>query len=255
MQSGLKVIWLEDDPTIPEGWKTRTTEVKTKAGLTTMQWFLSPEGRLFRGRKSALNFIQTSGAYSKDDVKTFKSKPAADKKFTKEYDWRSDDPTVPPGWRSTVIFMNSFGKMVRSLRFLAPDGRFCTNRIDALRYMAKEGLTSAEDMATMKNGLLVDGWLADEKLPVGWFMKPRKDKVNEATASYCYVSDTLQQFDSTKAAVKFLMDHPEKYSKVNRKLSDLRNLCYLVPDLIVRFLDMGCLNIAFKTCKRRWREK
>ena len=162
MQSGLKVIWLEDDPTIPEGWKTRTTEVKTKAGLTTMQWFLSPEGRLFRGRKSALNFIQTSGAYSKDDVKTFKSKPAADKKFTKEYDWRSDDPTVPPGWRSTVIFMNSFGKMVRSLRFLAPDGRFCTNRIDALRYMAKEGLTSPEDMATMKNGLLVDGWLVYE---------------------------------------------------------------------------------------------
>ena len=216
MQSGLKVIWLEDDPTIPEGWKTRTTEVKTKAGLAQMQWFQSPEGRLFRGRKSALKYIEPCSRYTQDDIKAFKSKPAADKKFTKDYDWRCDDPTVPAGWKSTVIFMNSFGKMVRSLRFVAPDGRFCTNRIDALRYMMKEGIYTTEDIQRMKNGLLQDGWKADDKLPAGWFMKPRKDKVNEATASYHYVSDTFQQFDSTKAAVKFMMEHPEKYRKVGR---------------------------------------
>jgi len=49
--------------------------------------------------------------------------PVPVKKFSAEYNWREDDPTIPPGWRSAIINMNSFGKIVESTRFLAPDGR------------------------------------------------------------------------------------------------------------------------------------
>ena len=212
MQSGLKIVWGEDDPTMPEGWKTRTTEIKTKAGMTQMQWFRSPEGKMFRGRKSALKFLEACQSYSNEDIRNFKSKPAADKKFTKDYDWIEDDPNIPEGWKSTVIQMNSFGKIVPSMRFLAPDGRYCSNRIDALKYMVKEGIFTDHDIEIMKGGLIMDGWRQDDKLPAGWYMKPRKDKINEATASYHYLTDSFQQFDSTKSAVKFMQSRPDQFS-------------------------------------------
>ena len=69
--------------------------------------------------------------------------------------------------KSTTIQMNSFGKIVESTRFLAPDGRYCTNRLDALRYMVKENIFSMEDINVMQGGLKVDGWRMDPKLPKG----------------------------------------------------------------------------------------
>ena len=231
MQSGLKVFWGEDDPTMPEGWKTRITDIKTKAGITQMQWFRSPEGKIFRGRKSALKFLESSRDYSNEDIRNFKSKPAAEKKFSKEYDWLEDDPNIPPGWKSTVIQMNSFGKIVPSMRFLAPDGRYCSNRIDALKYMVREGIFTAEDIEIMKGGLIMDGWRQDDKLPNNWFMKPRKDKINEATASYHYLTDTFQQFDSTKSAVKYMLTRPDQYhpqdvAKLEMKVNaEAKKLC------------------------------
>ena len=221
----------QDDSTVPDGWKSRVTDIKTKTGTTSMQWFLSPDGKMFRGRKSALKYIESCDYYSKEEVRLFKSKPTTEKKFTKEYDWAEDDPTVPLGWKSTTIEMNSFGKIVLSTRFLAPDGRYCSNRLDALRYMVKENIFSQEDIEVMKGGLLKDGWKPDPKsLPDGWYMKPRKDKINEATASYHYVADTFQQFESTKAAIKF-MKESNRYSdadiaKLEAKIaSEAKKLC------------------------------
>ena len=68
-----------------QGWKSRITEIKTKTGSTSMQWFLSPDGKMFRGRKSALRYIETCDYYSKEEVRLFKSKPTTEKKFTKEF--------------------------------------------------------------------------------------------------------------------------------------------------------------------------
>ena len=55
--------------------------------------------------------------------------------------------------------------------------------------------------------------MSDPKLPAEWLMKPRKDKGAEVTASYQYLSDTFQQFDSTKAVVRFMQTSPESYSQ------------------------------------------
>ena len=155
MQSKLKIKWSEDDPTLMTGWKTRTSYIKTKAGQTEMQWFLSPENKMFRGRKSVLRHIQANqDRFSADEIRKFKSVPFQNKKFSADYDWVDDDPTLPVGWKSAVINMNSFGKIVESTRFLSPDGRFCTSRVEAIKHLMKDGSASHEDMERMKNGLL-----------------------------------------------------------------------------------------------------
>ena len=80
------------------GWKTRTSKIKTKAGMTEMQWFLSPEGKMFRGRKSMLKFIQSNpDRFHPEALRKFKSVPTQNKKFSAEYDWNESDPTMPEG--------------------------------------------------------------------------------------------------------------------------------------------------------------
>ena len=80
--------------------------------------------------------------------------PSQNKKFSAEYDWIEDDPTLPVGWKSAIINMNSFGKIVESTRFLSPDGRFCTSRVEAIKYMMKDGSANVDDMNRMKMGLM-----------------------------------------------------------------------------------------------------
>ena len=152
MQSKLKIRWTEDDPTIPSGWKTRTSQIKTNAGSTYVQWFLSPGGKSFRGRKSVLKHIQADPSrLDSEDIKKFKSVPPRNKKkFSAEYDWNVNDPTVPEGWKSTIIEFNSFGKIVKSVRFLSPDGRFCKTRVEAIKCLLEDGEVKVENLERMK---------------------------------------------------------------------------------------------------------
>ena len=171
MSSGCRVKWIDDDPSLPEGWKTRTSEINSKNGKIPMQWFLNPEGKMLRGRKAALIEIE-SGKYSKEDIRKFKFFIPDEKR--KNYDWNENDPSVPMGWHTTMITMNSFGKMVRSKRFMAPCGRFCSSRDDAIKYMLKEGIYDDEEIEAMQAGFGEDqmeddgagtygGWEVDEE--------------------------------------------------------------------------------------------
>jgi len=123
----MKIKWLEDQPDVPPGWKTRKSLIKTNSGVTEMDWFMSPglsTGRIFRGKKAVLKAIQNDpGSFTVAKIQKFKSVPVPIKKISADYSWNDDDPTVPPGWRSVIIQINSFGKIVPSTRYLAPDGR------------------------------------------------------------------------------------------------------------------------------------
>ena len=150
MESGCKVKWYDDDPTLPANWKTRSSEINSKNGKIPMQWFLNPEGKMFRGRKAALEEIQNSGKYSNDEIRRFKFIIPEEKR--QNYSWNDNDSSVPMGWLTTIITMNSFGKMVKSKRFLAPCGRFCSSRDDAIKYMMKEGIYTEEELDIMQSG-------------------------------------------------------------------------------------------------------
>ena len=56
------------------------------------------------------------------------------------------------GLRAMSLFQ--MVKIVDSLRFLSPDGRFCTSRVEAIKYLMKDGAAHPEDMQRMTNGLL-----------------------------------------------------------------------------------------------------
>ena len=84
--------------------------------MSSMHWYKSPDGKMFRGRKAALKFMENSKHCTSEHVRKFKSVQAQDKKFSKDYDWREDDESIPSGWKSTIIKMNSFGKIVPSKR-------------------------------------------------------------------------------------------------------------------------------------------
>ena len=49
----------------------------------TMYWYKSPSGKMFRGKKTALRFMESSKHCTSDDVRKFKSAQGNDKKFTK----------------------------------------------------------------------------------------------------------------------------------------------------------------------------
>ena len=100
------------------------------------------------------------------------------------YDWDDKDESVPEGWKTTMIAVNSFGKIVMSKRYLSPDGRFCSSRLDALRYMVKEKMFNAADVERMKAGLYLEGWETDELLPEHWLVKPDRHKEEDATFNY-----------------------------------------------------------------------
>ena len=61
--------------------------------------------------------------------------------------------------------------MVESKRFMAPDGRFCASRVDALRYFKKTGGGSFEEFCKMKEGLKEEGWVKSERAPRGWYVQ------------------------------------------------------------------------------------
>ena len=90
------------------------------------------------------------GKYSMDEVRRFKFIIPDEKR--QNYDWNDNDSSVPLGWLTTIITMNSFGKMVKSKRFLAPCGRFCSSRDDAIKYMMKEGIYTDEELEIMQAG-------------------------------------------------------------------------------------------------------
>jgi hypothetical protein len=77
-----------------------------RAGKVPMQWFLSPDGKMFRGRKSALEEIVGSGKYPKEDIRKFKFIIPENKKTN--YTWNSEDPTVPDGKSAVVICLFAF---------------------------------------------------------------------------------------------------------------------------------------------------
>jgi hypothetical protein len=43
--------------------------------------------------------------------------------------------------------------------------RFCTSRVEAIKYLMQDETAKKGELAKMKKGLLADGWITDPKLP------------------------------------------------------------------------------------------
>ena len=61
----LKREWKDDDPTVPSGWKVAwTTTSDNRAKIA----FMSPDGKIFHSRKSALQHMLTEGIYDQAEI-------------------------------------------------------------------------------------------------------------------------------------------------------------------------------------------
>ena len=63
------------------------------------EFFLAPDGSSFSGRKQAIEFMKKTGTGSEEDIRRMESGC--------KVVWISDDPTLPPGWKTRESIINS----------------------------------------------------------------------------------------------------------------------------------------------------
>ena len=115
------------------------------------------------------------------------------------------DETIPDGWRSALknSYMPTCQKMIKNKVYWAPDGRYCSSRMQALAYMMAEN-HSKEKVDKMKEGMLADGWRAYDQLPEGWMaMKESKGLLKYATSDYL-------QLRNCRSALKYMLANNTK---------------------------------------------
>ena len=228
-----KFSWLDGEDSLPAGWRYRVSE-----GDAKMEWFLSPEGRMYRSRytavsdmvknkervenveemkvlmerhegwerskllpagwlfkvksegygpnnkwysiihylaaegvtfesmKSVLDFIQTSGNYSEQDVENGKAFLAEQKAPEKKYEWKEGDETVPGGWKTRVSEGDSKMEWI-----LSPEGRMYRTRYTAVLDMIKRGQKHRLVEEMKEKMVAVEGWESSDLLPSSWLFK------------------------------------------------------------------------------------
>ena len=157
--------WIEDDPTVPQGWKIRYFESMRKKKLRKRCYILSPSGTVFQTRVKALQFM-IQKCHPDDQIAYMRTQ------LEKE-GWCSH-PMLPENWR---IKRKLIGK---GYLFFSAEGTI-TSLKGALEHIEKaSNKYSAED----SEGLVFVAkgytehltkqnyeWLESETVPDGWKMR------------------------------------------------------------------------------------
>ena len=132
-------------------------------------------------------------------------KPIGRENSTGTYEDIEGDATIPEGWRSAIknSYMPTCQKMIKNKVYWAPDGRYCSSRMQALAYMVAEN-HSKEQVEEMRAGMVADGWQNYEQLPEGWMaMKESKGLLKYATSDYL-------QLRNCRNALKYMLANNTK---------------------------------------------
>jgi len=146
--------------------------------------------------------LKSSVKNKKTKRKRFKKKPVGRDGAEGTYEDIPEDHSIPVGWRSAIkhSFMPTCNKRIRNKVYWAPDGRYCSSRVQALAYMLAEELPS-KDIEHMKAGMAADSWQAMEELPEGWMARP------DTKGLLKYVTADFQQLRNCRSALKHLLAH------------------------------------------------
>ena len=132
-------------------------------------------------------------------------KPVGRENSTGTYEDIEGDQTIPEGWRSAIknSYMPTCQKMIKNKVYWAPDGRYCSSRMQALAYMVAENHPK-EQVDEMKEGMVADGWQTYQQLPEGWMaMKESKGLLKYATSDYL-------QLRNCRNALKYMLANNSK---------------------------------------------
>ena len=157
--------WIEDDPTVPQGWKIRYFESMRKKKLRKRCYILSPSGAVFQTRVKALQFM-IQNCHPDDQISYMRTQ------LEKE-GWCSH-PMLPENWR---IKRKLVGK---GYLFFSTEGTI-TSLKGALEHIEKasnkysaedsEGLVFVAKGYTEHLAKQNYEWLESETVPEGWKMR------------------------------------------------------------------------------------
>jgi len=192
--------WIEEDPTVPPGWKIRRTKselieapgnhfLRTRIAVERRQIFLSPSGKMFLGRKAVLDHMLEDGGYSAQDIDTLEK--GIEKRIVK---WVRDSPTVPPGWKTRLLKGREM--------FQSPSGAMFLGRISVLDHLVAGG-ASSEEIFTVERGSIgwERLWVEEKELPSGWKVRPISGLCQSEVNSF-YMSPAGRIFVGIDAAQK-----------------------------------------------------
>ena len=187
MRSALTDEEWKVDRLLPDKWKFKRPN---KKNIT----FLSREGKWYIGTKQARIFIAEN--YEASDLENFDMFGEIEtiRRRCVGYDWKSDDPTVPPGWKSRHVE----GKETKCY-FLSPDGLQFSSRRAALQNLIKED-ADTEEVERMRTLLRHEGFQSHKLLPDRWYFR---EASTQATTNYQILTDDGEIFDSFLAARDF----------------------------------------------------
>jgi len=160
--------WMTDKANLPTGWRTRMVDVLVGSRKIKRAEFLSPNGQHFPSRKTAVDHMIRTAAYSNEDLECMKR----GLRTKTQFEWESGRPGVPDGWM-TREKLSSDGKV--RVFYLSPGGISFPCRQAALDHMAADGKYSHEAVEMMRIGIGVkrsrgqgEFVLGDTSLPPGW---------------------------------------------------------------------------------------
>merc|ERR1719266_1328538 len=160
--------WMMDKANLPTGWRTRMVDVMVGSRKIKRAEFLSPNGQHFPSRKTAVDHMIRTAAYSNEDLECMKR----GLRTKTQFEWESGRPGVPEGWM-TREKLSSDGKV--RVFYLSPGGISFPCRQAALDHMAADGKYSQEAVEMMRIGIGVkrsrgqgEFVLGDTSLPPGW---------------------------------------------------------------------------------------
>ena len=228
--------------------------------------FISHNGQLFIGNKHALEYIEKT--YNADILRNFQSFLELDSiiKRSHNYSWKSNDPTVPEGWKIRV----KDGKKLTYNFVVSPEGVQYKSRRLALAAMIKEG-ADPSDIEIMRSSLEHEGYERDELLPRNWLYRDISENafhiLTENGVTFSSFSNVLSMMKD-EGYPGVLIENLEKFEKIKSQtrkaaLSDWQNepnlpmgwksrpghgkLIFLSPDGIQFYNRKDCISALIKS--------
>ena len=153
--------WLEEDPSVPRGWRIRYFDLEGRRYGKPRHFILSPEGALFQTRRAALLALVQRGA-SEEVVGSML--------LLLHHEGWEEHPALPAGWRfrqrenKAVSLLSRKGEelgLARAAQYLEASQEYSRGDREKLVAFAWEVQQEKVERKT-------SGWVEDPSLPSGW---------------------------------------------------------------------------------------
>ena len=203
---------------LPHNWIFRRAGNDKKRGCRDVS-ILSAEGYVLRSYKGAKDFMEETPGYNHIDLANIRSLELENAKA-----WRlskspegaiPEDCYVPPTWQYKLSGKKTI--------FITTDGSLLTTRRLALQHLVTQG-GSGQEVARMRDSLVLEGWLEDELLPHDWRFKPHKSGLHGAIVFLTAKGDRVTGVKAALALIESSQEYVEEDLLSFRTFDEIRQV-------------------------------